>query len=145
MDDFYAGETAQLFSLAEAYQRKRDRDRHIENLMSPEELAHYRQKRALGGRLQVCEVLMLRYYRKRQPKNMTERVFQRECSNKLDNLLARHKYDIEYIINKWCEFSPAFTEYKDICSECGYRPPFCGYLWDGGCSYRLDKEDYAKI
>lgn len=146
MDDNYSSkEIAQLFSLAEAYQRRKAKQRDIENSMSPEELSHYRKKQALSGRVQVCKVLLTRYYRARQPKGMTEGKFQSKCANTLDNLLARHKYNIEYIIDKWREISPDIHEYKDLCSVCGYRPPFCGYLWEGGCSTRLDKEDYAQI
>jgi hypothetical protein len=143
MDDSCNQEMAQLISLADAYSQKRARELLIESRMSPEELYHYQQKKALGGRIQVCKVLLLKYYRARKPKEMTERVFQKKAANKLDNLLAKHKYDIEYIIDKWREISPNLAEYEDICFSCGYRPPFCGYLWDGSCSYRLDKEDYA--
>ncbi len=105
---------------------------------------HAQKKKELGGRVQVCRILIQKYYNIKRLEYASEDDYIKCCEAVLDNVLVRYDYDIEKIIDKWREVSPALKRYPDTCDKCGYRPPFCGYLWDSECSHIGKKEEYGQ-
>ena len=127
MDDNFTMELKRVFGIGDTPQPAK----------SPLKGTHFQKKGVIKGRLQVARVLIQRYYRERQKEGMSEEEFQESIERVIDNQLARHSYDIEYIIDKWREIAPPVKEYKEVCSHCGYRPPFCGFQWnDDTCSHK---------
>lgn len=101
---------------------------------------HAQQKKELGGRVQVCRILIQKYYTIKRLEYGSEDDYIKSCEAVLDNVLVRYNYDIELIIDKWREVQPKLKHYPDTCGTCGYRPPFCGYLWESECSHIGTKE-----
>lgn len=101
---------------------------------------HEKKKKELEGRVHVCRILVQRYYSVRRAEYASEDDYIKSCEAVLDNVLVRYDYDIELTIDKWREVTPALKHYPDTCSKCGYRPPFCGYLWESECSHIGKKE-----
>ncbi len=97
---------------------------------------HAQQKRELGGRVQVCRILIQRYYESKRLEYASEDDYIKSCEAVLDNVLVRYEYNIELIIDKWRTVTPTLKRYPDTCEKCGYRPPFCGYVWDSECTNR---------
>lgn len=61
------------------------------------------EKMEVDGRLQVCRILVQKYYQNKHPNYISETIFQINCERMLDKLFARHNYDVEHIIDKMRE------------------------------------------
>lgn len=96
--------------------------------------SHYKKKKELGGRVQVCRILIQRYYNIRRDEFASEDDYIKSCEAVLDNVLVRYEYNIELIIDKWKDIVPKLKKYPDTCKNCGYKPPFCGYAWESACN-----------
>lgn len=78
-----------------------------------------RKKIKRKWRIHVLRLLIVRYYLDKKP----ELVCKAEAI--LDSQLRKYKFKIEKLIRLWRKVSPEFVWIKNICNDCGYRPPFC--------------------
>jgi len=70
------------------------------------------KKIEIDGRLQVCRILVQRYYRDKYQDCESETLYQIHCEQIIDKLLIRHNYDVEHIIDKMREISPPYRAYR---------------------------------
>jgi hypothetical protein len=85
---------------------------------------HKRQKEALGTRVQVLRVLVHRCYDDRRD-SISQFEFGNSCEGVLDNMLAKHEYKLEFVIDKFREMVPEMKNQLCTCDKCGYREIFC--------------------
>lgn len=85
---------------------------------------HYKAKNKLGDRVQILRKLIKRYYEPKKSK-YSDHDFFAHCEAVLDNVLYRHKYDLEWIIDEWRKIVPALKEHPVVCPTCNFRPVWC--------------------
>ncbi len=119
-------------------------DSPVAVLFETQEKHRLRQKRDLGARVQILRVLVQRYYSEK--RNLyKESDYQKHCEAVMDNMLAKHKYNLEYLIDNFRKITPHLKEYPITCKECDHRPPFCGFEYGKKCTYSDELSDRERL